>query len=399
MMRILQVNKLYSPWTGGIENVVQEIAESLCGMPDIHSEVLVCRHKGIRTSADVINGVPITRIGSLGMALSLPVAPSFPFRLESLARGFDIVHVHVPFPLPLLCNWKRLKANGTRLVIHFHSDIVRPLQKCLFRGLKALDRRFMEAADRIIVTSEGLLNNSRALSPFRQKCRVVPLWIDLKATVEPSAAELLGTRQRYGVQDGERVVLFVGRLVYYKGLEYLIEAASQLDAKILIAGDRPLRQSLQDRVRNVGLESKFRFLGTVTDAERSTLYSLSDVFVLPSTGPSEAFGIVQLEAMAHGLPVVNTDLPTGVPSVSVHGETGLTVPPRNSELLRDSLNAILSDTALRRRFSENASKRVHQYSRPIVLEKIRSIYEELAPQRCTTVSAGSLPTLRLATGR
>src|SRR5262249_38940568 len=151
--------------------------------------------------------VAVTRVGSLGVLLSLPLSPGFPRTLERAARNFDVVHVHVPFPLPMFCDWKKVKAHGTRLIIHYHSDVVRPLQKFVLARMGRLERDSMRAADRIIVTSKPLVENSETLLPFRRKCRVVPLWIDLSGVRKPSVPEILDARTRYGIKPTDKVVL------------------------------------------------------------------------------------------------------------------------------------------------------------------------------------------------
>ncbi len=376
-MRILQVNKFYAPWIGGIETTVQEIAEGLQQFPNMQCEVLVCRDRG-RKSMSLVNGVPVTRVGSLGRVLGMPVSPTFPAQLQAIASEFDIVHVHTPFPLVMFCDWEAIKAHGTRLVIHHHSDIVRPIQRALLHYLDGVERRFLNAADRIVVTSHGLLDNSRTLADYRDKCEVVPLPVDLNKVKRLCAAEIMQARQCHGISEREHVVLFAGRLVYYKGLQYLIEAVRALDLKVLIVGDGPLRPVLERQIEELNLQGKVEILGRVSDDELAKLYAISDVFVLPSTEPSEAFGLVQLDAMAYGLPVINTDLPSGVPTVSIHGETGLTVPPGNAAALREAIATVLSDERLRARFSCNAKKRVLDFSRPAVMDKLCSLYEEIA---------------------
>jgi rhamnosyl/mannosyltransferase len=367
---------LYAPWIGGIETTVQEMAEGLQKLPNVQCEVLVCSDR-FRGSMSLVNGVPVTRIGSLGCVLSMPVAPTFPAQLRTIASGFDIIHVHTPFPLAMLCDWDAIKAHGARLVIHYHSDIFRPIQRTLLHYLDGFERRFMNAADKIVVTSKGLLENSRTLASYRDKCKVVPLSVDLSKVKRLSSAEVAEVRRNYGICECGKVVLFAGRLVYYKGVQYLIDAVRDLDLKLLIAGEGPLRPMLERQIEEGNLGDRVQILGRVTDSELANLYSISDLFVLPSTEPSEAFGLVQLDAMAYGLPVINTDLPSGVPMVSIHGDTGLTVPPADPIALREAVAAILSDESLRARFSHNARQRVLSFSRPAVLDQICSLYEEL----------------------
>ncbi len=375
-VRVLQVNKLYAPWIGGVEAVVQDIAEGLRDMPGIECKVLVCRDRG-RTQQSILNGVEVERVASAGRFLSMPIAPSFPVQLSRMASHFEVIHVHIPFPLVMFCDWRGIKARGSRLVVHYHSDICRPVQKFALSCFSALERRFLEAADVIIVTSQGLMENSKTLEPYRKKCKVVPLSIDLDNLRVATPLEISNCSERYGILDGEPVVLFAGRLVYYKGIEYLIEAAKDLSAKVLIAGDGPLRSFLDGQVAKAGLGHRIQFLGRVTDAELAALYSLSDVFVLPSTEPSEAFGLVQLEAMARGLPVINTDLPTGVPFISLDGVSGVTVAPRDSAALRHAIAEVIDNPELRNRFSENARQRAQLFSRKVVLDQIMSIYQNL----------------------
>lgn len=375
-MRVLHVNKLYAPWIGGIEAVVQELAEGLVQLTDVQCEVLVCQDRGRAETSDV-NGVHVTRVASSGMMLSMPLAPRFSTELQAMASKFDIIHAHTPFPLVMLPDWNALKAKGVRLVVHHHSDIVRPLQRAILSPLRGMERRFLNAADKIIVTSEGLLKHSRTLANYRSKCRVIPLSIDLSKVTNFPATERTRIRTRLNLHESDRVVLFVGRLAYYKGIQYLVEAVRDLDIRVLIAGDGPLRSQLIGQIEKENVTDKVRILGKVTDNELASLYAISDLFVLPSVAPSEAFGLVQLEAMSHGLPVINTDLRSGVPSVSRHNETGLTVPPANSGALRDAIAIILADNDLRDRFSRAALERVRSFSRPVVLEAVHSLYRDL----------------------
>lgn len=359
--------------------IAQNIAEGLNAFPGVQCEVLVCRDRGGSTHEN-LNGIPVARVASLGTLMSMPISPSFPFRLKKVASQFDIVHVHTPFPLAYFCDWNEVKKNGARLVVHYHGHIWRRAQKVVMWGLANPDRRFMKTADRIIVTSERLLDDSQILAPFRDKCCVVPLSMDVGNVELLSDNEKCAARHRFGMTEDSRIVLFAGRLVYYKGVQYLIDAVRDLDVQVLIAGSGPLHQTLQKQIDSLGLEKRVRLLGRVSDADLSVLYSIADLFVLPSAEPAEAFGFVQLEAMARGLPVINTDLPTGVPSVSLHGETGLTVPPGDSAALKESISKIMSDNVLRSRFAANAKQRVQLFSHDAVMHQILSLYEELAPE-------------------
>ena len=173
------------------------------------------------------------------------------------------------------------------------------------------------------------------------------------------------------------VILYVGRLVYYKGLNYLINSMQDINAILVIIGEGELKEQLKEEAIKLGVSNKIQFLGQMPDEELPVYYSIADVFVLPSINGGEAFGLVQLEAMAFGIPVINTDLPTGVPFVSLHNETGLTVPPRNSVALAKAINTILEDDLLRQRFSENARRRVMQFSMDEILNQTYKVYAEV----------------------
>ena len=156
------------------------------------------------------------------------------------------------------------------------------------------------------------------------------------------------------------IVLFVGRLIYYKGVEYLIRAMKNVTASLVVIGDGPLRESLLSLAKDADVAHKVHFLGKgLSDAEMVAYYHACDVFVLPSVEITEGFGIVQLEAMACGKPVVNTNLPTGVPCVSLDNETGYTVPVRDPEALSRAINKILLNDGIKRKFGANAVQRVN----------------------------------------
>jgi rhamnosyl/mannosyltransferase len=188
-------------------------------------------------------------------------------------------------------------------------------------------------------------------------------------------------RRRLGLPEGEKVVLFVGRLVYYKGLDILLPAMRSVPGRLLVVGDGPLRGAVERQAAELGIAGRVSLLGGVDDDTLQALYGLADVFVLPSTAKAEAFGLVQLEAMSRGCPVVNTNLPTGVPSVSLDGTTGLTVPPRDVGALARALRTLLEDDALRARYGANARVRARSFSTAAIGARVRDLYLELAGDR------------------
>jgi rhamnosyl/mannosyltransferase len=152
--------------------------------------------------------------------------------------------------------------------------------------------------------------------------------------------------------------LGVGRLVYYKGFEYLVRAMKEVEGHLVIIGDGPLRGELERLAESLGVSGRVSILTDVNDTR--PYYQSADVFVLPSIARSEAFGIVQLEAMACSVPVVNTSLDSGVTYVSQHGVTGLTVLPEDSTALGKAINRLLDDPVLRSKFGAAGRQRVEQ---------------------------------------
>jgi rhamnosyl/mannosyltransferase len=172
-------------------------------------------------------------------------------------------------------------------------------------------------------------------------------------------------------------ILFVGRLVNYKGVEYLIDAMNEAEGTLLIVGDGHLKSDLEKRAKRRGVEESIYFLGKVSESKLGEYYKAADVFVLPSVAPNEAFGIVQLEAMARGVPVINTSLPTGVPWVSQDGITGKTV-PRDPKALAEAINSILNDDQLRQEYGKQARLRVEEkFSQKKMIQRIEEIYDRL----------------------
>jgi len=179
-------------------------------------------------------------------------------------------------------------------------------------------------------------------------------------------------RDRYG----KRIVLAVGRLVYYKGFEYLVRAMREVDGVLLVVGEGPLRNKLQKEITRYGIADRVFLLGNV--AELSPIYHACDVFVLPSIARSEAFGIVQLEAMACGKPIVNTKLDSGVNYVSPDGVSGITVPPEDSDALSAAIGRLLDDPDLQRRCGEAGLARVlNEFTLERTADRVCEIYDEI----------------------
>jgi len=367
-MRILHIYKDYYPPTyGGVEVTIHTLAH---GTKDAGGEVTVLiANRRFRNEKVEIQGIPVVKVADLGRVLSAPLPPAFPLWLRRLGGG--ILHFHLPNPTAVGSYF----VSGTKgkVVAHYHSDIVR--QHGLERFYHSTLMRFLDRADAIIATSPNYVETSPILREFREKCRVIPLAADESVLRSDEKVEERAKviRERYGERP---VVLFVGVLRYYKGIRYLIEAMRGVPANLLIVGNGPLFRELVDLRDRLGLRKNVFFMGHVPDIR--PYYRAADLFCLPSTHRSEAFGVVLLEAMLHGLPLVTTDLPTGVCFVNQANLTGLQVPVGDSDRLREALGELVADPARREEMGEAGRKRVREvFSREQMIGKVLDLYREL----------------------
>jgi rhamnosyl/mannosyltransferase len=176
---------------------------------------------------------------------------------------------------------------------------------------------------------------------------------------------------------GRKTVLFVGRLIYYKGADVLVRAMADVDADLVMIGRGPLEDELRQMASASGIADRITWLGPQDDDELAAWYHAADVFTLPSVARSEAFGLVQIEAHAAGTPVVSTDLTTGVPYANLDGVTGLTVPVGDSNALAAALNRLLQDDELRARLGAQARTRaLTEFTIPRMVEQTLEVYSE-----------------------
>ena len=365
-LRVLHIGKFYPPHMGGIETHLQALCGALKASCDLQVIVSSDDRRSVR---EVVDDVPVFRVGTLLTAFSTPICPAMASRIRS--TNADLVHIHLPNPTAVLAYLN--SGHRGRLVITYHSDTVRQ------RILGSLFEPFLQAALRrssaIIATSPNYLETSPALQAHRdQSCHVSPYGIDIAQFQQCDPAAIEAVRRQYG----DRLIIGVGRLVYYKGFEQLIRAMTSVRGKLLLIGDGPLRVELQQLTNELGISDKVVFAGEIQNAQVIPYYHAADVFALPSVARSEAFGIVQIEAMAAGLPVVNTALDSGVPFVSLHDQTGLTVPPRDPKALAVALNRLLDDPALRQSLGESARLRASkEFSATLMTSRTMNLYRSL----------------------
>lgn len=366
-MKILQVGKYPRERPGGIETAVFSLARRLALRGQ--SEVTVSSASG-QGRAFAWEGVTCRELPTWFLFFSTPISPSLIGALRR-ASGFDVLQISYQNPMAALAYW--IARPKGKLVVWYHHDIVR--QRWLSRLLEPLLFHVLKKADAIVATSGAYAASSRTLRKFAGKVQVIPLGIELSPFEdgkEIAAAKII--KQQYG----SPLVLFIGRLVYYKGLSYLIEAIKGLKANLLIIGSGPLEPQLRAQAQTLGAGSRVHFLEASFDAPLARYLHACDLLVLPSVERTEAFGLVLLEAMACGKPVITTEIGTGTSFVCQDGVTGLTIPPKDAPALRQALQNLLSNPELARKMGQAGQKRVRQFfSSEVMAESFLKLYRSL----------------------
>jgi rhamnosyl/mannosyltransferase len=362
-MKILHIYKDYFPVVGGIENHIKLLAEAQVGRG--HNVRVLVTSRDRHTHVEALNGVRVIFASRLATISSAPISLAlFDWMRRETA---DVTHLHFPYPLGEIADLFFGRARKT--IITYHSDIIR--QKLLRAAYAPLMNRVLARADKIIATSPNYIASSLVLSRYKNKCVVVPLGID-PVPFETSPSGSLSYEERDGVR-----LLFVGHLRYYKGVNYLLEAMREIPhAHLTIVGTGPMARAWRELAQRLNVSERVTFAGEVSDAELPGYYAASDIFVLPASERSEAFGAVQLEAMAAGKPVVCTELGTGTSFVNVNEQTGMVVPARDSRALARAINRLIDDPALRARMGAAGRLRVQsEFTVEKMVERVMQVYE------------------------
>ncbi|HEX4923973.1 MAG TPA: glycosyltransferase [Bdellovibrionales bacterium] len=365
-MRILQVGKYFPPEPGGMETSLFQLCSGLSEVPGIDVTCLVSNTRR-ETVTERMGPIRVIRSGRLASIASTPICPSF--RSDGLAQSADLMHVHLPNPLATVA----FARSPRPYVVTYHCDIVRyPL---LLKAYLPNMRGFLRGARRVIATSQALIESSPVLSEFASQTTVIPLGLEpshLKLT-ERTQAEARALRAKHG----DKIVLFVGRLVPYKGLSDLIAAMRQVDGKLLIVGQGPERERLAGLIRDGNLQQKAELCGFIPDENIGAYYHASQIVALTSTNTSEAFGMCLLEGQACGKPLLTTRLPTGVATVNVENETGLHVDVGDVNGIAAALSRLLADESLRARLGENGMRHFQRhFDRKAVVHSHLQVYRD-----------------------
>lgn len=361
---VVHIGKYYPPVKGGMETSLKLLVERLTG--DFRVSALVANTCNC-TKTEGGGDLTVTRMARAAVVFSQPLTFSLFRRLKGLRS--DIIHIHLPNPLAAVA-YLVSRPKGA-LIVSYHAEIRRlKIFSFLYTPLVAA---LLKHAVKIVVTSDNMIAASPLLSRFKGKCRVIPHGIEPGQFLmtEETAREAQRIRQT----AGKPIILFVGRLVRYKGLACLLKAMRLIDARLVIVGTGPLERRLKLRAKMYGVSHKVVWAGEVDQRFLPAYYHSCELFALPSIDESESFSLAMLEAQACGKAVVSAALPTGVTFVNVDGETGLTVPPRDSAAFAAAINRLLADENLRRKYGVNGQKRAHaEFTAKTMAERFVSLY-------------------------
>jgi len=353
-MRIAHVYKDYHPPVlGGVEQTIERMARwQVRAGHDV--TVIVSASGDVRSRTENVAGVRVVRVGEWGRALSSPLCPEFP---SAVARErADLWHLHSPNPLGE-ASWWLARPRGA-MVFTYYCDLSR--QKALLPVYGPLVRALFRRADVLHAISPQAVARAESLvAPFRERFEVVPLGIEVESLLaldrdRPGARAL---RARHG----DPFLLFVGRLRHYKGLHVLLDAMPRVGAKLVIVGDGPKGPALREQARRLVLGERVHFAGPVDGETLLDHLAAAGIGLLPSSTPTEAFGLAMVESMAAGLPVISTELGTGTSYVNQHGATGLVVAANDPGALADGIQALLADPGRRARMGAAGRQRVREY--------------------------------------
>lgn len=363
--KVTHITRFAHPHIGGIEAVINQINESLPN-EEFEKEVFCCSNT---EKSSVENGVKYHRCKYLFDFAANSISPQLFFKM--MFHKTDVIFFHMPVVQNVII-WFILYHLGLlrykKMIITYHSDIIG--YDKIMKPFWGLYNYFLSKADKIHALSPNLIESSKNIAQYKEKSVAIPFGIN--ANEETTSKINTKIKEKY---NNKKIIFSCGRLVKYKGFKYGIEAMKDVEnAVYLLGGNGPLKEELQNVIKQNQLEEKVVLLGRISDEELTEYYKACDIYLFPSIMQSEAFGIVQLEAMKHSKPVINTNLNTGVNYVSINEETGLTVEIEDSKALSDAINKLLNDDELRLKYGENAKKRVEEV---FDIQKISKEYEKL----------------------
>jgi glycosyltransferase involved in cell wall biosynthesis len=349
-LKILHVGKYFSPFSGGLENYMRDAMAALARR-GVDSVALVHRHVfSLRTRDEIITAgghrFRVIQTGMWARFLFTPISPAFPWHLRHVIKTAkpDILHLHMPNPSVF---WALVLPSARRIpwIVHWHADVITSAQgwgmKLFYKLYQPFETAVLKRARTIVATSVPYRDSSRPLKKWLFKCHVVPLGVDTEryANIANDSAASPTTQVLQ--------VLAVGRLTYYKGFRYLVEAAAQVpNVHINLVGLGEQSEQLKALVASLKLQDKVTFHGALSDPELARQMAQCDCLCLPSIERTEAFGMVLLEAMFFGKATIIGDVEgSGMGWVVDDGITGLKVKPKDADALAGAIERLANNRA------------------------------------------------------
>ncbi len=378
-LRICHLSKYYPPHPGGIETHVRTLATI---QADLGAKVdVICINTtdtdghpahGTDTVEELDRNVRVIRMGRLFTLARVDFFREFSQYFSSRATNYDIAHLHTPNPA-MAMHWSLSQAT-IPLVITHHSDIIK--QRFLKHIVNPLMHYVYNQAAQVLTTSPEYLSGSNFLKPHCDRVDVLPLGIDLSVYTEPSPMAQAETEKLLEAHGHGPIWLAVGRMVYYKALHIAIAALASVPGTLIIVGKGELQAELKQQAETLGVSDRIVWLPYASQAELIGAYHAATALWFPSNARSEAFGLVQVEAMASGCPVINAQVPhSGVSWVSRHEQEGFTIPLDNVSALAEAANRLLAEPSLHERFRIASRQRARQFDHILMARKSFRVYE------------------------
>jgi glycosyltransferase involved in cell wall biosynthesis len=386
-LKILHIGKYFSPFSGGLENYMRDAIVAL-GQRGVESAALVHRHAlSLKTQKEIFEAsgqqFQLVRTGMWARLLFTPISPTFPWHLRSLIKSFrpDVLHLHLPNPSAF---WALALPSARRIpwVVHWHADVITAAQgwkmKLFYKFYQPFERAVLKRAKTVVCTSEPYRDSSLPLKDWQSKCQVVPLGVDVERFKHEPPEEGSASNEGPASPTPLLQVLAVGRLTYYKGFSYLIEAAAQTPGiHIDLIGHGDEAGQLKKLTTSLKLEKRVTFHGILSDAELAQRMVGCDCLCLPSIERTEAFGMVLLEAMYFGKPTIISDVEgSGMGWVVDDGLTGIKVKPADADSLASALSSLAIDPESAVEMGQAGRKKFDEkFEISHAIEELVTIYE------------------------
>lgn len=369
-MKILQIGKFY-PIIGGLEKVIYEI------MLGVSSRSIRCDMLCAATGDHPPGNMELNTYARLYCVPSwiklaaTMISPAMIIKLREICKDYDILHIHHPDPMACLALF--FSGYKGKVILHWHSDILK--QRVLLKFFLPFQKWMLRRADLVVGTSPVYIRDSHYLSQVQYKTDYIPIGID---PVVPSQSGVDAIRRKY---LGKKIIFSLGRLVEYKGYEYLVRAAQYLDDSyvVVIGGTGPMKSELSKLIHDLDVGHRVYLVGFLPDDELANYFGACDLFCLSSIMKTEAFAIVQLEAMSCRKPVISTNIAgSGVSWVNQHGVSGLIADPKNGESLAETIKSVFKDPAYYEKLSDGALRRYEEtFTRKLMIDKCLDLYRQI----------------------